>query len=139
MARAGAGSICLLLAFMMPLLAIAASATPCQFARTCWHVHAWRLDDLSEDHGRPLASLGGRVRGQRLEATEIHVRNMDWSYLAVALDTTRPLTQASEQTVHYSHLRARASCPGTYLIQSKAARLVTMQDGLLVLCPVQVQ
>ena len=129
---------CLLLLLVQPLVSLPAHVGMCTPG-------GWMISLRITVGGRPLASLGGRVRGQRLEATEIHVRvcptpsNMDWSYLAVALDTTRPLTQASEQTVHYSHLRARASCPGTYLIQSKAARLVTMQDGLLVLCPVQVQ
>jgi len=93
-------------------------------------VHDWRMDDLSEDHGRQLRRPCGRVRGQRQES--IHVRvcptpSMDWSYLAVALDTTQPLAQGSGQTVHYSHLRARAL--SRYLIQSRAARLVTRQSS----------
>ena len=53
---------------------------------------------------------------------------MDWSYLAVALDTSQPLAQGSGQTVHYSHLRARALL-SRYLIQSNAARLVTRQSS----------
>ena len=116
---------------MLPLVSLPAHARMCTPG-------GWGISLRITVGGRAAVYADSDRRPSMFVSAQPPATCMGWSYLAVALDTTQPLAQGSGQTVHYSHLRARAL--SRYLIQSRAARLVTrqsspVQDGLVVLCP----